>query len=102
MVAASRSHRPVTARLQTYLSVLLDSVDSLDDMTEFAVPFIAGCLVIDNYAYDVPSQYPVQTNSFNMLTKTSSRPAQGILGSLQARLSGRSCEQNPRVSETPG
>jgi hypothetical protein len=59
MIVASRSHRPVSARLQTYLSVLLDSVDSLDDMTEFAVPFIAGCLVIDNYAYDVPSQYPV-------------------------------------------
>ncbi|RYN61291.1 hypothetical protein AA0117_g13033 [Alternaria alternata] len=63
MVAASRSHRPVSARLQTYLSVLFDSVDNLDDITEFAVPFVAGCLVVDNYAYDVPILDPVKVFS---------------------------------------
>ncbi|KAI0570272.1 Patatin [Pyrenophora tritici-repentis] len=54
MLAASRSHRPVSTQLQTYISVLLDSVDNVDDMTEFVVPFVAGSLVVDNYAYDVP------------------------------------------------
>jgi hypothetical protein len=59
MLAASRSHRPVSSHLQKYLSVLFNSVDNVDDMMEFAVPFAAGCLVVDNYAYDVPCQCPV-------------------------------------------
>jgi len=92
MVAASRSHRPVTTRLQTHLSVLFDSIDSLDDMAEFAAPFVAGCLAIDNYAYDVPCQYFTRNNGSHLLTSSSSRPAQGILVSLQVRLSGRSCQ----------
>ncbi|KAL6161941.1 hypothetical protein ACJQWK_11953 [Exserohilum turcicum] len=54
MIAASRSHRPVSTRLPTYLSALFDSVDDLDETLEFAIPFMAGCLAVDNYAYDVP------------------------------------------------
>ncbi|KAH8621741.1 hypothetical protein IG631_23618 [Alternaria alternata] len=102
MVAASRSHRPVSARLQTYLSVLFDLVDNLDDITEFAVPFVAGCLVVDNYAYDVPSKYPVQTSNLNLLTNPSPRPCQGIFRSLQGRVSERSRKQNHKVFETSG
>jgi hypothetical protein len=92
MVAASRSHRPVSTHLQTYLSVLFDSIDSFDDMAEFAAPFVAGRLAIDNYAYDVPCQYFMRNNCSHLLTSSSSRPAQGILGSLQVRLSGRGCQ----------
>lgn len=92
MIIASRSHRPVSTRLRTHLSTLFDSIDSLDDMAEFAVPFVAGCLAIDNYAYDVPCQYSLRTNSSSLLTNSSSRPGQGIFVSLQVRLSGRGCQ----------
>lgn len=61
MIAASRSHRPVAARLQTYLSIVFDSVDNFNEMLEFAVPFVAGCFTVDNYAYDVPCQCSVET-----------------------------------------
>lgn len=71
MIAASRSHRPVSACLQTYINALLDLVNNLDDMVEFAIPFIASCLAVDNYAYDVPCKYFVWTNSFDLLTYTS-------------------------------
>ena len=54
IVAASRSHRPVSASLQRYLRTLLGSIDNLQEVVDFAIPFIAGCLVVDNYAYDVP------------------------------------------------
>lgn len=101
MLAASRSHRPVSARLQTYLSVFLESINNFDDMVEFAVPFIAGCLVVDNYAYDVPCQCPAWTNSFDLLTCTSFRPVKSVLSSLQVRLFKSSREQNTKVFEIP-
>lgn len=82
MIAASRSHRPVSTRLPTYLSALFDSVDDLDETLEFAIPFMAGCLAVDNYAYDVPCQCPVETRSFFLLTCASVRPSQGIPDSL--------------------
>jgi hypothetical protein len=56
MLAASRLHRPVPRGLHTYLADLLTNVDTYEDMTAFAAPFIAGCLALDNYAYDVPCQ----------------------------------------------
>lgn len=54
MLSASRLHRPVPAGLQTRLADLLVHVDTHEDLTAFAAPYIAGCLALDNYAYDVP------------------------------------------------
>jgi hypothetical protein len=56
MLAASRLHRPVPADLQACLTDLLTTVNTYEDMTAFAAPFIARCLTLDNYAYDVPCQ----------------------------------------------
>lgn len=53
-LAASRSHRPVRLDLHTHLADLLTAVDSYEDMSAFAAPFAAECLVLDNYAHDVP------------------------------------------------
>ncbi|KAL5428661.1 hypothetical protein PMIN06_012794 [Paraphaeosphaeria minitans] len=54
MLAASRLHRPVPRSLHTHLADLLTNVDTYEDLTAFAAPFIPGCLALDNYAYDVP------------------------------------------------
>ncbi|KAL5401414.1 hypothetical protein PMIN03_011528 [Paraphaeosphaeria minitans] len=54
MLAASRLHRPVPRSLHTHLADLLTNVDTYEDLTAFTAPFIAGCLALDNYAYDVP------------------------------------------------
>jgi hypothetical protein len=53
MLAASRLHRPVPAGLHTHLADLFKEVDTLEDMTAFVAPFVAGCLALDNYTYDV-------------------------------------------------
>ena len=68
MIAASRSHRSVSPHLRTYMNILFDMVDSVQDVVEFAIPFAAGCFVVDNYTYDVPCQCLVRMNSFNLLT----------------------------------
>ncbi|KAJ5047776.1 hypothetical protein J3E72DRAFT_204316 [Bipolaris maydis] len=83
MIAASRSHRPVSTHLHTYLSVLFDSVDNMEEIIEFAIPFAAGCFVVDNYAYDVPCQCFLVTQSFDLLTCTSLQPAPSVHNSLQ-------------------
>jgi hypothetical protein len=56
MLAASRLHRPAPAGLQTYLADLLTTLDTYVDVTAFIAPFVATCLVLDNYAYDVPCE----------------------------------------------
>ncbi|KAF9730131.1 hypothetical protein PMIN01_12064 [Paraphaeosphaeria minitans] len=56
MLAASRLHRPVPRGLHIHLADLLTNVDTYEDMTAFAAPFIARCHALDNYAWDVPYQ----------------------------------------------
>lgn len=58
MLAASRLHRPVAVGLQTHMAEMLTSVDTYEDMTAFVAPFVAGCLALDNYTYDVPCRCP--------------------------------------------
>jgi hypothetical protein len=53
MIAASRLHRPVSSSLGEHVADLLVGVDSYEELTQFAVPFIAECLRLDNYTSDV-------------------------------------------------
>jgi hypothetical protein len=53
MIAASRLHRPVSSSLGEHVADLLAGVDSYEELTQFAVPFIAECLRLDNYTSDV-------------------------------------------------
>ena len=53
MLRASRLHRPVAASVSTCLADILARVKTVADLELFAAPFIAECLILDNYAYDV-------------------------------------------------
>jgi hypothetical protein len=53
MIAASRLHRPISASLGEHVADLLAGVDSYEELTQFAVPYIAECLRLDNYTSDV-------------------------------------------------
>jgi hypothetical protein len=53
MLSASRLHRPTGGDLETHLAKLLASVKSYDEMKTFAAPYVASCLGLDNYTYDV-------------------------------------------------
>ncbi|KAH8710251.1 hypothetical protein GQ44DRAFT_626663 [Phaeosphaeriaceae sp. PMI808] len=65
MLAASRLHRPVPASLQTHIASLFKSVESLEDTVSYVVPFVAGCLALDNYAYDVHFFDPEEVFAFH-------------------------------------
>jgi hypothetical protein len=65
LLAASRLHRPVPAGLQTYLADLLTTIDTYDEITAFVAPFVATCLVLDNYTYDVPCECPCHVIVFS-------------------------------------
>ncbi|KAH7060994.1 acyl transferase/acyl hydrolase/lysophospholipase, partial [Paraphoma chrysanthemicola] len=53
MLVASRLHRPVSSSVGDHVADLLDSVRSYEELTQFAAPFIAECLRLDNYTKDV-------------------------------------------------
>lgn len=52
-ITASRLHRPVAAGLGSSVAALLAEVTSFRDFNNFAIPFIAECLLLDNYTQDV-------------------------------------------------
>jgi hypothetical protein len=62
MIAASRLHRPVSSSLGEHVADLLASVDSYEELVEFAAPFIAECLRLDNYTSDVHGSTGVFAN----------------------------------------
>jgi hypothetical protein len=53
MLAASRWHRPVSSSLGEHVADLLASVDSYEELNQFAIPFIAECLRLDSSTKDV-------------------------------------------------
>jgi hypothetical protein len=57
MLVASRLHRPIPPSLGEHVADLLTSVHSYEELTEFAAPFIAECLRLDSYTYDVHGKY---------------------------------------------
>jgi hypothetical protein len=62
MLAAARLHRPVSASLGVHLADIFARVKTCSDMTDFAVPYVAECLLLDNYTTDVHGTYLVQHN----------------------------------------
>ncbi|KAF1351458.1 FabD/lysophospholipase-like protein [Lizonia empirigonia] len=52
-IAASRLHRPVSRDIGPCIADVLTDVDSMQELTQLAVPFIAECLLLDNYSPDV-------------------------------------------------
>jgi hypothetical protein len=96
LLAASRLHRPVPAGLQTYLADLLTSVDTYGDITAFVAPFVATCLVLDNYAYDVPCECPCHI-TVCPADLASLSPRESVRNTLQSRLHGCSGKQNFEV-----
>jgi hypothetical protein len=96
VLAASRLHRPVPAGLQTYLAHLLTTVDTYDDITAFVAPFVATCLVLDNYAYDVPCKCACYIVVFPA-DLASLSPRESVRNALQNRLHGCSGQQNLEV-----
>lgn len=63
MISASRQHRPVNPDLGSCIADLLQSIRSFGEVTEVAVPFIAECLLMDNYSPDVHGPIPSLTAS---------------------------------------
>lgn len=61
MIAAARLHRPVSTSLSVHMEDLLAHVNSYEEMTEVAIPYIAECLLKDNYTTDVHSTYTSST-----------------------------------------
>jgi hypothetical protein len=53
MLIASRLHRPVSTTLRLHLTDLLTHVKHHQDTLSFAAPYIAECLLRDNYTFDV-------------------------------------------------
>jgi hypothetical protein len=53
IAAAARLHRPVSASLGKHLADVLTHIQSSCEMTAFAAPYIAECLLLDNYTADV-------------------------------------------------
>jgi hypothetical protein len=62
MLTAARLHRPVSASLGVHLSDIFARVETCSDMMDFAVPYVAECLLLDNYTTDVHGTYLVQHN----------------------------------------
>ena len=58
-VAASRLHRPVSKDLGPCIADVLNDVNTLEDLTQSAVPFVAECLLLDNYSPDVHGLLPL-------------------------------------------
>lgn len=52
-IAASRLHRPVAAGLGPCVATLLTKAQTYQDVDEFIAPFVAECLIRDNYPDDV-------------------------------------------------
>lgn len=67
-IAASRLHRPVSKDLGICVADVLTDVNSLKELTEFAVPFIAECLLLDNYSPDVHGLLSFPSREFGRLT----------------------------------
>lgn len=53
LLGAARLHRPVSASLGAHLGDVFGRLQSCSDMTAFAAPYIAECLLLDNYTADV-------------------------------------------------
>jgi hypothetical protein len=60
MLAAARLHRPVSADLGAHLADIFARVETCSEMTAFAAPYVAECLLLDNYTPDVHGMYLVQ------------------------------------------
>jgi hypothetical protein len=56
-LTAARLHRPVSATLGVHLADIFTRLDLYSDMTAFAAPYIAECLLLDNYTVDVHGTY---------------------------------------------
>ena len=61
IIAAARLHRPVSISLTAHMSDFFAHVNSYEEMTEVAIPYLAECLVKDNYTADVHSTYASST-----------------------------------------
>lgn len=66
-VAASRLHRPVSKDLGPCIADALSDVDSWEELTQSAVPFVAECLLLDNYSPDVHGLLPLSSQEFRWL-----------------------------------
>jgi hypothetical protein len=57
ILAAARLHRPVSSTLGVHLADIFTRLNLCDEMTSFAAPYVAECLILDNYTADVHGMY---------------------------------------------
>jgi hypothetical protein len=62
MLAAARLHRPVSASLGVHLADIFARIATRSDLTAFAAPYAAECLILDNYTTDVHGMSSTQHN----------------------------------------